>query len=50
MNPVWLNGELAPIDAARIDPQDRGFLLGDGAFETMRLEAEEHEHPPAVEI
>lgn len=41
MNPVWLNGELTPIDAARIDPQDRGFLLGDGAFETMRVEAGE---------
>jgi branched-chain amino acid aminotransferase len=32
---VWLNGELLPAGAARIDPADRGFLLGDGLFETM---------------
>lgn len=35
---VWLNGEFLDADAARIDPADRGFLLGDGAFETMRVE------------
>jgi len=33
---VWLNGELVEAGAARIDPSDRGFLLGDGLFETMR--------------
>ena len=32
---VWLNGELVPADEARIDPRDRGFLLGDGVFETL---------------
>ncbi|MFP6742452.1 MAG: aminotransferase class IV [Alphaproteobacteria bacterium] len=32
---IWLNGALAPIDEARIDPRDRGFLLGDGLFETL---------------
>ncbi|MDO8837848.1 MAG: aminotransferase class IV [Parvibaculum sp.] len=32
---VWLNGELAPAGETRIDPTDRGFLLGDGLFETM---------------
>jgi len=32
---VWLNGELTPAGEARIDPTDRGFLLGDGLFETM---------------
>ncbi len=32
---VWLNGELLDADSARIDPSDRGFLLGDGVFETM---------------
>ncbi len=32
---LWLNGELLPVDKARIDPTDRGFLLGDGLFETM---------------
>ncbi|MBV1836835.1 aminotransferase class IV [Acetobacter estunensis] len=34
---VWLNGHLFPAGQARIDPTDRGFLLGDGLFETMRL-------------
>ena len=32
---VWLNGALTPTDEARIDPRDRGFLLGDGLFETL---------------
>ena len=32
---VWLNGEIADARDARIDPADRGFLLGDGLFETM---------------
>lgn len=31
----WLNGALIPIEQARIDPRDRGFLLGDGIFETL---------------
>lgn len=34
---VWLNGRLLPTDAARIDPADRGFALGDGLFETIRV-------------
>ena len=34
---LWLNGVLTPADAARIDPADRGLLLGDGLFETMRV-------------
>jgi branched-chain amino acid aminotransferase len=33
---VWLNGELVDEADAAISPQDRGFLLGDGVFETMR--------------
>jgi branched-chain amino acid aminotransferase len=33
---VWLNGELVDEADARISPQDRGFLLGDGVFETLR--------------
>lgn len=37
MSTVWLNGELLDGREARIDPADRGFLLGDGAFETMRF-------------
>ncbi len=32
---VWLNGDLAGAQNARIDPADRGFLLGDGLFETL---------------
>ncbi len=32
---VWLNGNLLNAERARIDPSDRGFLLGDGVFETM---------------
>lgn len=32
---IWLNGALTPTDEARIDPRDRGFLLGDGLFETL---------------
>ncbi len=34
---VWLNGELIATKDARIDPSDRGFLLGDGLFETMAV-------------
>lgn len=36
---VWLNGELVPVDEARIDPRDRGLLLGDGVFETLPASA-----------
>ncbi len=32
----WLNGDLLPIEEARISPLDRGLLYGDGVFETMR--------------
>ncbi len=34
---IWLNGVLAPAEETRIDPSDRGFLLGDGIFETIRV-------------
>jgi branched-chain amino acid aminotransferase len=34
---VWLNGALYAPESARIDPSDRGFTLGDGVFETIRL-------------
>ncbi|WP_328703041.1 aminotransferase class IV [Arenibaculum pallidiluteum] len=37
MTPVWLDGALLDAAAARIDPADRGFLLGDGLFETIRV-------------
>lgn len=35
---VWLNGQFSSIDEARISPIDRGFLYGDGFFETIRVE------------
>ncbi len=34
---VLLNGEVLPAAEARISPRDRGFLYGDGFFETMRV-------------
>lgn len=33
---VWLNGRLLPAAEARLSPLDRGFLLGEGTFETLR--------------
>jgi branched-chain amino acid aminotransferase len=33
---IWLNGKLVRPEDARIDPQDRGFTLADGLFETLR--------------
>jgi branched-subunit amino acid aminotransferase/4-amino-4-deoxychorismate lyase len=32
---VWLNGRFLPVDEARISPLDRGFIYGDGFFETI---------------
>jgi branched-chain amino acid aminotransferase len=34
---LWLNGTLQDEAAARIDPADRGFTLGDAVFETIRV-------------
>jgi branched-chain amino acid aminotransferase len=34
---AYLNGEWVPRDQARISIDDRGFVLGDGVFETGRL-------------
>lgn len=34
---VFLNGEIVPEGVASIPVSDRGFLLGDGVFETMRV-------------
>lgn len=39
MTQVWLDGVFMDVEKARLAPDDRGFLLGDGAFETMRVEA-----------
>ncbi|MBM4285555.1 MAG: hypothetical protein FJ128_09945 [Deltaproteobacteria bacterium] len=36
---VWLNEALIPLDQARVPVDDRGFLYGDGLFETLRAEA-----------
>jgi branched-chain amino acid aminotransferase len=36
---IYLDGELVAPERARIDPRDRGLLLGDGLFETMRARA-----------
>ncbi|HYA42757.1 MAG TPA: aminotransferase class IV [Syntrophobacteraceae bacterium] len=35
---IWLNGETLPLEKARISPLDRGFVYGDGLFETIRAE------------
>ena len=34
---VSLNGVITEVDAARIDPRDRGLTLGDGVFETIAV-------------
>jgi branched-subunit amino acid aminotransferase/4-amino-4-deoxychorismate lyase len=34
---VSLQGEIIPVTSAAISPHDRGLLLGDGAFETVRV-------------
>lgn len=39
MTYLWLNGVLLPEEEARIAPADRGLLLGDGLFETLRVAA-----------
>ncbi len=33
---IFLNGQYEPLDQAFIAVEDRGFLLGDGLFETMK--------------
>lgn len=34
---VWLDGQLVAEEAARVSILDRGFLYGDGVYETLRL-------------
>ena len=41
---VWLDGVLLGRAAARIDPSDRGLLLGDGLFETVLVRHGHAEH------
>ncbi|WP_377806993.1 aminotransferase class IV [Azospirillum sp. A29] len=43
---IWLNGRLIQAAEARIDPADRGFTLGDGLFETIRIEDGVPRHLP----
>ena len=37
MSICWLNGELMPVDQARISVLDHGLLYGDGIFEGIRF-------------
>ena len=32
---LYVNGELLPLEAARVSPLDQGFLLGDGIFDVV---------------
>lgn len=41
---LWRDGALHPAASVRIAPDDRGFTLGDGVFETMRAQAGEVMH------
>ncbi len=34
---VYLNGRVLPKSQVRIDPDDRGFLFGDGIYEVLRV-------------
>ncbi len=36
---VWIDGGLLPADGAHLSVFDRGFQLGDGVFETLRVRA-----------
>jgi branched-chain amino acid aminotransferase len=36
---IWLNGRLLPEAEAQLSIFDRGFTLGDGVFETLRVKA-----------
>lgn len=33
----YLNGAIVPLSEARIDPLDRGFVFGDGLYETVKV-------------
>ncbi|MEK6538196.1 MAG: aminotransferase class IV, partial [Nitrospirota bacterium] len=33
---IFINGNLLPQDEAKVSVLDRGFLYGDGVFETLR--------------
>lgn len=40
----WLNGALLPTGRAAVSPDDRGFTLGDGLFETVRVDGGQPAH------
>ena len=37
MSTVWVDGELLPLEQARVSPLDHALLTGDGVFETLRV-------------
>ncbi len=37
MSTLWVDGQLAPAEDARVSPFDHGLLVGDGVFETLRV-------------
>jgi branched-chain amino acid aminotransferase len=37
VNVVWIDGELLPVEQARVSPFDHAVLTGDGVFETLRV-------------
>ncbi|MBV1833549.1 aminotransferase class IV [Novacetimonas pomaceti] len=43
---LWFNGEMLDRAQVHVDPSDRGLLLGDGVFETMRVQAGRIAHLP----
>ncbi|HYO18595.1 MAG TPA: aminotransferase class IV [Dermatophilaceae bacterium] len=38
MGTVWINGRLEPAERALLTVSDRGFQVGDGIFETLRVD------------
>lgn len=38
---VWLNGDVVPVEEASVPIMDRGFLYGDGVFESMLVRGED---------
>jgi len=41
---IWLDGALVDRATARLDPSDRGLLLGDGLFETILVRSGQAQH------
>ncbi len=34
---IWINGEIMPLNEARIGVEDRGFQFADGVYEVVRI-------------